>query len=253
MRTFAVTFVATFVITIAIFIVSPAVALAQSPAPQFQLFLPVVFGPPPTPTPQPTPLPPTTPVTGTVQTLWPVKAVGVMSSAESRDEAMNGVYAGGSDGITHYRSPGEVVYSLMNRKATFFDLTLYTISRSYVEFDTTTVPADFETAQFNFTSFGAYPGPPAHHVVVHRGTWTDGGLTDADSQFLPQNWYAYEPAPLTVLPGGEPVWQPVTITLPREVINPGGITRLVFRSTAEGTVPVTQLGGAFAGLSLTVK
>jgi len=249
MRTFAATLVITIVITLTGFAVSPAVALADTPAP-YQVFLPMMSVAP-TPTPAPTPLPPTTPVTGTVQTLWPVRVVAANSQGEDYAALFNKTTVNGGDSLL-LDQPGQIVYSLIIGNHTSFGYPWYRISRNYVEFDTTTVPADFEIAQFNLAT-SAFPGPPAHDVAVHRGTWADGGLTVIEEYGDFLNWLDYDPTLLAILPGNAGAWTPISVTLPREVINPGGITKLVFRSTAEGTPPLTQLGGSFRGLSLTVK
>jgi hypothetical protein len=53
---------------------------------------------------------------------------------------------------------------------------------------------------------------------------------------------------LAILPGDPTISaeQAVTLTLPRELINPGGSTKLFFRSPTEGTPSARHLGGAFA-------
>ncbi|MCG3211857.1 MAG: hypothetical protein FOGNACKC_05503 [Anaerolineae bacterium] len=236
--------------TLTLLAFQPGPALADDP---FRLFLPIVFGRPVTPPPSTTePVMPVAPLTGG-QTLWPAKAAWVASQWADYPSAMAGSQnVAGTDRVCQAETPvSELKYGLTEQH--FFGVS-YIINRQYVEFDTTAIPPDFEAAQLSFTNFMPYPGPPAHHIAVHRGAWAD--LAAADCNFHEANWNAWDPARLVTLYGGDPnaqAWQSMTFDLPRAAITPGGITRLVLRTTTEGTVPVAQLGGAFGSLSLTIK
>jgi len=204
------------------------------------VYLPLIRrGNEPTPTPTVSPSPTPTPLAGQITATIAGTLHGI---GGTYDEAISGVDTSGTDKL--YNTQPEHYWGLS------FSLTQcqywileYHLSRAYFEFDTTGV-GNFSRAYLEFRNETAYPGPPAHSVNIHQGTWTQ--LLTNTYEIRPENWAAYGSLIATV--PGHTAQLPVTatVTIPATYINRGGMTKFVFRTSTEGTAPVPYscMGGA---------
>lgn len=181
-------------------------------------------------------------VPGNAREITATIAGALHSQAESYNEAITGGYVGGTDILynalpEHYWA---LNFSLIQCK---YQTIEYHLNRAYFEFDTSGV-SNFSRAYLEFRNDTAYPGPPAHSVNIHQGTWTQ--LLTNTYVVQPENWTAYGALVATV--PGHTAQLPVTatVTVPAAYINRGGMTKFVFKTSTEGSppAPYSCMGGA---------
>jgi hypothetical protein len=107
---------------------------------------------------------------------------------------------------------------------------VYTAGRMYLEFDTSQI-SNVNEAHLILPISGKRSIWTWSDFTVHAGTWSTGQFTDD----LYSTWNAWDPTPLAT----EVVTGVVTktITLPNDVVQPGGVTKLALRSYPEDEKP----------------
>ena len=208
--------------------------------PGVAVYLPVIFrqaavSPTPTPPPLPSPTPTATPVAALRQ-ITPTIAGILQSQAETYIGAMSGTDASGNDVLSSVSPDHYWGLTLPLSQCRSEELS-YRIARNYFEFDTTGATG-FNGGYLVFRHDMAFPGPPAHAVNIYQGTWTQ--LLTGTIQVQPENWAAYGDL-IAAVPGHTAPLPVITSTvmIPAAYINPGGITKLAFASSTEGTPPAS--------------
>lgn len=217
----------------------------------------------PTPTPRFRVEPAEAPAAPAGRAFTPTLAASLQSqSFEGHGQAVQGLgEVGGSDII----SVPEEVYPYQIRSLSMtqcYYLGVYTVNRALAEFDTRQVKPDFKAAYLRVRTF--IPNPPGHSISVYRGHWewlfkkektrspllgSDNIMRDVEAEIDVTNqaaWGQHDPQPLTTWPATQEYTEIKNIPLPHEAIVPGGITKLMFKSSAEALLPPD--GSCYSGL-----
>jgi len=117
----------------------------------------------------------------------------------------------------------------------------YKIYRSFIEYDTSALTGTVASARLIFSNEDPFVhdgnGRAVHDLMIHQGTWT--ATADITPTIVASTTFqAWQPGALANINFGPITAYPYTAELdidPSAVIS-GGITRLVFRTSAESTV-----------------
>lgn len=199
------------------------------------LFLPVILIPDGNGGVSPTPIPSPTPE-GAIK-IEPNHGGNLSSENSDYATALAGSNLSGADQVDmtpEWQRPF-MSFSLVQ----CYFLGIYTVRRAYMEFDTSAIPANFSSARVEFNNYTAWPGPPDHWVQVYQGTWTQL-RSGVDYELNPAIWNAK--GALIGQAQGTTGQTPVlgVVNIPKQFINAGGITRLAFTTSTEGTPAVAN-------------
>jgi len=182
----------------------------------------------------------------------PTLAVNLQSnSTDSHVIAVQGVngIGAGTNLIAFDEATHPYQFRMLTLTQCYF-LDTWIVNRAALEFDTTTVPANFTQATLRLRALPPYPD--GHTIEVRQGQWewVRNLSTNAEGQVTadtvnPAVWVKSAP-PLATLPVTGTTATLTNLPLPRSAITPGGVTRLLLTSSAEADTP--QPGSCFTGL-----
>ncbi len=223
-------------------LVSENIILSQV---KYVSYLPLIFKQGDNSSPSPTPTP-----VGAIK-VAPVRGGTLQSQSDNYSTALaGGGFVAGSD-VIDITPPAQLPYLNFSLIQCRFNDLVYIVHRNYFEFDTSSIPANFNAARLEFYHYTAYPGPPAHVVNVYRGTWTTLLLVSDTTQLDPAIWNE-QGAMVGQSPGTTGSSSVLgAVNIPKSYINTGGVTKIALKTSTEGGgAPLSDscFGGGQAGL-----